>query len=229
MPDSHSHFDDIAEEYDRTLPEHIQEHYRRKRVATIAPLLNGGLGLDVGCGTGRLMEALSGYGKVTGIDGSPGMLQVLKQAGRGEAVAAQSWMLPFADGTFDVTYCVAVLHHVADPVLVRKTIQEMARVTRPGGKVVIWDHNPRNPYWPLLMARCPQDTGDERLIPEEEILLALEDCGLSSVTSRQTGFVPEFVPKWLMPAARALEWLVERVPLLQVLCAHNVIVATKHG
>ena len=38
--------------------------------------------------------------------------------------------------------------------------------TRPGGRVLVWDHNPRNPYWGRLMARVPQDTGEERLIPE---------------------------------------------------------------
>lgn len=229
MHDGCNHFDEIAEQYDRTLPEHVQAHYRRKRVALIGPLMDGGTALDAGCGTGALMEALRPFGTVVGVDGSPGMVQVLRRAGRGEAAVAQTWMLPFADATFDVAYCVAVLHHVADPVMVRRTVREMARVTRPGGHVVIWDHNPRNPYWPFLMARCPQDTGDERLIPDEEILLALEDAGVAEVVSRQTGFIPEFVPERLMPAARALEWLVERAPLLRRLCAHNVIVATKRA
>ena len=183
--------------------------------------------MDVGCGTGTLMEALRGFGTVVGVDGSAGMLQVLRQAGRGEAAEALTWMLPFADNAFDVVFCIAVLHHVADPVQVRRTVREMARVTRPGGKLVIWDHNPRNPYWPILMARCPQDTGDERLIPEEEILRALQDSGVGEVLCRQTGFVPDFVPSRLMPLARGLERLVERAPLLQRLCAHNVIVATR--
>ena len=42
----------------------------------------------------------------------------------------------------------------------------MVRVARPGGRILVWDHNPRNPYWGRLMARVPQDTGEERLIPE---------------------------------------------------------------
>ncbi len=229
MTESRNHFDAIAAEYDRTLPEHVQAHYRRKRVGLIGPLLAGGTGLDVGCGTGTLMEALSEFGRVVGVDGSAGMLQVLRRGRRGEATEALTWMLPFADSSFDVVFCIAVLHHIADAVQVRRTIREMVRVTRPGGKLVIWDHNPRNPYWPILMARCPQDTGDERLIPEEEILLALRDSGVEEVLCRQTGFVPDFIPAGLMPLARRLERLVERTPLLQRLCAHNVIVATRQA
>jgi SAM-dependent methyltransferase len=47
-------------------------------------------------------------------------------------VQADGENLPFADGTFDVTYCVATLHHALD---LRKMVGEMARVTRPGGVV----------------------------------------------------------------------------------------------
>ena len=93
--------------------------------------------------------------------------------------------------------------------------------------MVIWDHNPRNPYWPLLMRRAPQDTGAERLIPPEEILSALRAAGMRDLRLMQSGFVPEFVPARLMPAARAAEWLVERLPLLNRLTAHNVILAGK--
>ncbi len=70
----------------------------------------------------------------------------------------------------------------------------MVRVCRPGGRVLHWDHNPRNPYWRLLMARVPQDTGEERLVPEEEVTSALRAAGAEVVLSTQLGFVPDFVP-----------------------------------
>jgi len=187
----------------------------------------GGLGLDVGCGTGTLMEALRPSGTVFGADNSLGMLGVLRRSGRGEAVACSVEMLPFADASFDVVFCVAALHHVAEPGAVRRTIREMVRVARPGGALVIWDHNPRNPYWPRLMRRAPQDTGAERLIPAEEILRSLEESGVRQARVMQSGFVPEFVPRLLMPLARLAEAVVERTPLLRRFCAHNVVVATK--
>jgi SAM-dependent methyltransferase len=47
-------------------------------------------------------------------------------------VQADGENLPFDDGTFDLTYCVATLHHALD---LPKMVREMARVTRPGGVV----------------------------------------------------------------------------------------------
>lgn len=227
MTESANHFNAIAGQYDTLLPEHVQAHYRRKRARVIGPLLNGGVGLDVGCGTGALMADLRAHGTLYGVDGSAGMVGMLRRAGRGEAAVAATHLLPFADGRFDVVFSVAVLHHVAAPERVRQTVQEMARVTRPGGHVVVWDHNPRNPYWPSLMKRAPQDTGAERLIPAEEIAAALRLAGLREIRLAESGFVPEFVPRLLMPLARAAEWIVERAPLIHRLAAHNVIVARK--
>jgi SAM-dependent methyltransferase len=165
---------------------------------------------------------------MAGVDQARAMLQVMSKRG-GQAAQASSGRLPFADNTFDVVYCVAVLHHVADPEAVRSTIREMSRVTRSGGITVYWDHNPCNPYWPILMARVPQDTGEERLIPEREIVAALSGLPVD-ITSRQTGFVGDFVPPAFLPLFQALEYCVEALPgARRVLCAHNVVVARKRS
>jgi hypothetical protein len=100
-------------------------------------------------------------------------------------------------------------------------------VTRAGGHVVIWDHNPKNPYWPLLMKRVPQDTGEERLVPQEEIVGDLRAAGVNDVTAQRSGLVPDFTPAALLGVVRLLEGLVERTPGLNVFCAHNVVVARK--
>ena len=228
MSQEPTHFDRVAEQYDAVFPAHITAHYLRKRARLIGALLAGrDRRSNVGCGTGMLMEALRPSGTVFGVDNSLGMLGVLRRSGRGEAAAASVEMLPFADASFDVVFCVAALHHVAEPEAVRRTIREMVRVARPGGALVIWDHNPRNPYWPRLMRRAPQDTGAERLIPAEEIVRALEESGARQVRVTQSGLVPEFVPRALMPLARLAEAVVERTPLLRRFCAHNVVVARK--
>jgi hypothetical protein len=105
----------------------------------------------------------------------------------------------------------------------------MVRVTRPGGHVLIWDHNPRNPYWPLLMRRVPQDTGAERLIPEEEIHSGLALGGATVVNTAQLGLVPDFAPAALLGAAARLERAAEATPGVRRLCAHNVVLAVKTG
>ena len=108
-----------------------------------------------------------------------------------------------------------------------QTLAEMVRVSTPGGRILIWDHNPRNPYWGPLMARVPQDTGEERLIGEAEIFAGLRAAGARIVESRQLGFVPDFTPPRLIRAAAALERAAERTPFVRRLAAHNVILATK--
>jgi SAM-dependent methyltransferase len=52
--------------------------------------------------------------------------------------------LPFADGTFDCTFCVAVLQHVAD---LTTAVRELARVTKPGGRVLAVEPDNAARYW----------------------------------------------------------------------------------
>jgi SAM-dependent methyltransferase len=228
---SSSHFDEIAGLYDESLPAHVVEHYLRKRVRYVVERCPPGRGLDVGCGTGVLASRLAEAGyAMTGIDPSPGMLEILRSRAPGvEAVEGSGTALPFDDGAFDLVLSVATFHHIADPGEVRRTLSEMVRVARPGGRILVWDHNPRNPYWGRLMARVPQDTGEERLIPEDEVLDGLRRGGAEIVRSEQLGLVPDFVPPAGLRAAAAVERRVERTPLIRRLGAHNVVLAAKPG
>jgi SAM-dependent methyltransferase len=220
-------FDAIASVYDESLPAHVVEHYARKRVRFVLEHCARGRGLDVGCGTGVLAARLADAGyEMTGADPADGMLEVMRaRAPQVRAVQASATALPFEDGAFDLVMCVAVLHHVAEAGDVRRTLAEMVRVARPGGSVLVWDHNPRNPYWRVIMKRVPQDTGDERLIGERELLEGLRRAGAEVLLSRQLGLMPDFVPPRLVGAAAVVERAVERVPLLRRLCAHNVVLA----
>ena len=231
MSDQEAHFDEIANEYDDSLPPHVVEHYLSKRVTFIRDLLPEGKVLDAGCGTGVVASRLADDGyEVTGLDPSAGMLEHLKQRDpRVETVQGSATSLPFEDGTFDLSFCVAVMHHIAEADSVHTALGEMVRVTRPGGLVLVWDHNPRNPYWKHLMARVPQDDGSERLIPVGEVVSGLVDGGGVILMSEQLGFVPDFVPPSLLGATARLERSVERSPGLRRLCAHNVVVARRRG
>ena len=228
-PRTQTNFDQIADAYDQSLPAHVVEHYLRKRLAFIQRYAEPGPTLDLGCGTGLLAERVADAGyAVVALDPSRGMLGHFRQRRPDlPAVTGSGPALPFPDETFALTYCVAVMHHVAEPEAVRQTLAEMARVTRPGGRVIVWDHNPRNPYWPLLMKRVPQDTGAERLIPEAEIVGGLGAGGAPLLHAAQLGLVPDFVPRPLLPLAAAVERAVEAIPGLRRLCAHNVVLAAK--
>jgi hypothetical protein len=80
------------------------------------------------------------------------------------------------------------------------------------------------------MARVPQDIGEERLVPRREIhavLTAMMQQQRLRVTWHQMTFIPDFVPKWSMPAMRLIEQICEHIPLVQRLSAHNVAVVVK--
>jgi SAM-dependent methyltransferase len=227
---SASHFDHVAAVYDDSLPPHVVEHYLRKRVAFVKERCPPpARGLDVGCGTGALARRLADAGyEMTGIDPSEGMLEVLRaRSPQVNPIKASGDEIPFESDTFELTISVAVMHHIAAPDAVTRTLAEMVRVVRPGGRIVVWDHNPRNPYWPRLMARVPQDSGEERLIDEQELIEGLERAGARILESSQLGLVPDFVPPRAMRLAAGAERAVERTPMLRLLCAHNVVVATK--
>jgi len=98
--------------------------------------------LDVGCGTGALTAELArraGADHVWGLDPSPAHVDACRARLRGVHVdlgAAEA--LPYDDAAFDATLSQLVVHFFADADL---AMQEMRRVTRPGGIVgaVGWD------------------------------------------------------------------------------------------
>jgi SAM-dependent methyltransferase len=98
--------------------------------------------LDVGCGTGTAEVKLSRLHltqvtlvAVDLLDGhAPGALSAARSHNiRASFAAADARALPFADASFDSAFCVAVLQHIGD---VAGAVRELARVTRPGGRIV---------------------------------------------------------------------------------------------
>ena len=222
-------YDHVAHDYDQVFKPHVAEHYLRKRTAVVRDLLPfGGTVLDVGCGTGALAGWIQRAGfDVVGVDLSTGMLVEALENGVGAVYAGYSSALPFEDNVFDLSLSVATMHHLETPERVADTIAEMGRVVRPGGYILIWDHNPLNPYWPILMKRVPQDHGDERLVSVWELLEATRQAGLTPVRAARTGLVPDFMPAALMPIWTRVEQLVEANPVLSLFAAHNVVIAQK--
>jgi SAM-dependent methyltransferase len=222
-------YDHVAHDYDEVFKPHVAEHYLRKRTAVVQDLLPyGGTVLDVGAGTGALAGWIQRAGfDVTGVDLSTGMLTEALENGVGAVYAGYSSALPFEDGVFDLSLSVATMHHLETPERVADTIAEMGRVVKPGGYVLIWDHNPLNPYWPILMKRVPQDHGDERLVSVWELLDAVRQAGLNPISAARTGLVPDFMPAAVMPIWTRVERFVEGNPVLSLFAAHNVVVAQK--
>jgi ubiquinone/menaquinone biosynthesis C-methylase UbiE len=219
-----AHFDDVAAGYDGSVPAHIAQHLNARRVALAESLAPRGNVLDVGCGTGRFLATLPNRYERVGLDLSPGMLARARAKGL-EVVQASSERIPFPDDSFDLVTTFAVIHHLIDRKLVQATLREMARVARPGGAVIVWDHNPRNLYWPILMSKLPQDQGNEMLVPARQIVDTLHSAGTREVSLRRMTFVPDFIPPRALPVMSHVERLLERLPLVNLVAAHNVVIA----
>jgi ubiquinone/menaquinone biosynthesis C-methylase UbiE len=110
-------------------------------VARLTRDLPPGRALDVACGTGRHAARLAAAGHETvGIDATPAMLDVARTRVPGaEFREADFTDLPFDDATFDLAICALALAHLPDP---SPAIAEIARVVRPGGRVVLTDAHP---------------------------------------------------------------------------------------
>jgi len=99
--------------------------------------------LDYGCGNGRLYELIQAKkAEYLGVDNSVGMLDQAKKShhdAKFQMISEEK--LNFANETFDVVLALAVFHHVPSLALRKKLLQEIARVTKSGGKIIltVWD------------------------------------------------------------------------------------------
>jgi ubiquinone/menaquinone biosynthesis C-methylase UbiE len=97
--------------------------------------------LDVGCGTGVLLQRIAqdhAPALLEGVDPVPQMLAVARRRLAADVRLCQAWAehLPFRDADFDVVASCNMLHYVSQPIL---ALREMHRVLRPGGRLVITD------------------------------------------------------------------------------------------
>jgi SAM-dependent methyltransferase len=169
--------------------------------------------LDYGCGAGDLMRVLAGLGAkagFTGCDVSQGMLDEAVHRWPATLGAAPRLALqdgahtPFESGQFDIATISAVLHHV--PPAERPAVYaELARVLKPGGRLYVVEHNPRNPLVRYVIARTPIDENAILLDPRE-VWQGLRDTAPYQLETDYLMFMPPGVA-FLRPIDRALAWL----------------------
>lgn len=128
----------------------------RERADDLQPLVRDVKGgesvLDVGCGNGRLLDALPVGVRYTGCDTSASMIAL---AGKRHAVPLPNMQfvvgdilaLPFSDASFDHVFALAVLHHIPSDRLRQQAVRELARVVKPGGRITITVWNLQSLYW----------------------------------------------------------------------------------
>jgi ubiquinone/menaquinone biosynthesis C-methylase UbiE len=142
--------------------------------------------LDVACGPGIVVEALArSAGEVIGCDITPEMLEKARERcakaglkntrftpGRAEA-------LPFPDASFDVVVSRSAVHHFPDP---SAAFREMARVVKPGGRVITVDvQSSESPDAASLhnALEILRDPSHVRMLPKSELHRAITTAGLT--------------------------------------------------
>ena len=153
-------FDAIAPRYDllnSALSARLHHGWRRI-AADAAQLKSGGTALDVCTGTGdlalELAQRAGPNGCIIGSDFSAPMLRLGEKKRQQRTIETMRFLLadtlslPFDVNTFDAVTVAFGIRNVAD---VEAGIREMARVARPGGRIVILEFNaPRNPLFAAL-------------------------------------------------------------------------------
>lgn len=110
--------------------------------------------LDVGCGNGRLGEFLTDHKiQYHGHDISRKLIEhAEKKCPRGTFSVGEASQLPYPNGTFNVVFLVATLHHIPSHALRKKVIREAYRVLKNGGTLIMTEWNLWNSrWWPLLV------------------------------------------------------------------------------
>lgn len=147
--------------------------------------------IDVGCGpgnfTGLFGAAVGESGMAVGVDASHHMLRraTLDNAGRNIVyLRADAQNLPFTDRSTDAVTCLMALYLIEDPF---KALDEIARVLRPGGRVVILTSLAPGGVRADVRSRFVEGVSGCRMFGHDEIVSALELRGFTHVEQRTRG------------------------------------------
>jgi ArsR family transcriptional regulator len=190
------YFRDNAERWDKLRSLHVDDAEVEKVIGRMLPRTGIGNLLDLGTGTGRILEFLFPRAeRGTGIDLSREMLSVaranLERAGCENCHVRQGdlYQLPFPAASFDAITIHQVLHYLDEPAA---AIAEAARVLTPGGRLVVID------FLPHQLENLRDEHNHRRLgFAEAEIEGWFDKTDLTAVESERLTGDPLTVAVWL--------------------------------
>jgi len=215
--------------------------------------------IEIGCGTGEDIIKIAEKGfRVFGCDISEKMVEKTKQKlkerkkeEKAEFFVADAEMLPFKANSFDASLIVAALHHLENP---KKALNEIARITKPNGFVIIGSEPNSWPYYfkkikhskigKKIVSVFRKDynveevsIGDKKTFGfrEKELRKMAEEAGLKVIEFEYVLFLGGFLlvlkielPKKMEEAILAFDRMLARVPKIKKAGWHiNVLLQNK--
>lgn len=106
--------------------------------------------IDLGCGNGRHLKLAQRSGfkdeSLYGCDISEKQLETCKTEGFDKVIQCNFTEMPYPDNKFDYMICIAALHHIIEPELQLKALQEMYRIMKTGGQLLLSNWFPNDEY-----------------------------------------------------------------------------------
>ena len=168
--------------------------------------------LDFGVGIGNSLphlQRLFPASALTGVDVSERSLQVAAHRFPGAATLVRyggDGAVPLPDAAFDLVFSACVFHHI-DAARHGAVFADLRRLTRPGGLMVVFEHNPVNPATRYIVATCPFDE-NAVLVPAPALRKSQVEAGFDAVSVAYTGFFPG-----ALRALRPLERFMTALPV----------------
>lgn len=155
--------------------------------------------LDFGCGIGkntRLIKKILQHTEVIGIDISEKSLDQARKYSQQEIKYLQMLnndRLPLESCTFDIIFISNVFHHIKFD-LHSKIVDELYRVLKKGGLLIMFEHNTLNPITRKIVSECEFDR-DAKLLNYAYSKNLFKKAGFSYVSCRFILFIPPFLRK----------------------------------
>ncbi|MBI3920694.1 MAG: class I SAM-dependent methyltransferase [Armatimonadetes bacterium] len=169
-----------------------RRHIVRSLLARRGNLPNPCRIVDLGCGTGGNLPELAQFGEVVGVDMSPEALHLCRSRGDFPLALSDGTALPFREDSCDLVTVLDVLEHIEDD---RRVLEELVRILRPGGKVLV-----TVPAYPSLWSEHDEALHHQRRYRAHELRGKVRASGL---TIRKLSFaisavlLPVYFLRWM--------------------------------
>jgi ubiquinone/menaquinone biosynthesis C-methylase UbiE len=138
----------------------------KKNLIAVSEIKAGHRVLDIGCGTGKLLEMIKKNepnAKLVGLDGDPKILKIAKEKTNKMNLEIQfdrgmAYELPYPDNSFDRVLSSLVFHHL-NRTNKQRTFREILRVLRPDGLMMIADLGPAQNNFTRLLTKFAMKKG----------------------------------------------------------------------